>query len=150
MTPPIDGSLSPCDVTLRPLPTRLSVCQLPAGAPWPAPARPHSLFSVTRTAQEISIVCDEDEAPPGAKVTPGWVCLEVVGPLDLQMVGVLAGLTRCLATAGVSVFVVSTYDTDLVLVREHDLTQSMAALAQNGYAFDPGSMAPPTRSGKSG
>lgn len=150
MTPLIEGSPSPGDVTLRPLPARLSVCQLPAGAPWPTPAHAHSLFSVTRTANEISIVCDEDEAPTGAKVEPGWVCLEVVGPLDFQMVGVLAGLTRCLATAGVSVFVVSTYDTDLVLVREHDLTQSMASLEQEGYALDLGSMGPPMRSGKSG
>jgi len=66
------------------------------------------------------------------------------------MVGVLAGLTGCLATAGVSVFVMSTYDTDLVLVREHDLETAMTALAQAGYAFDPGSGTVPMRRGNSG
>lgn len=123
-------------VALRLVPGRLSVCRLPADAPWPIPARAQSLFSVTRTAQEISIVCDEDEAPHGARVEAEWSCLEVVGPLDFQMVGVLAGLTHCLAAVGVSVFVMSTYDTDLVLVREHNLVPAMAALAQSGYALD--------------
>ena len=135
---------------MRLVPGRLSVCQLPADAPWPVPARSHSLFSVTRTAHEISIVCDEDEAPDGARVEAGWSCLEVVGPLDFQMVGVLAGLTDCLAAVGVSVFVLSTYDTDLILVREHDLVQAMAALAQSGYAFDSGPASVPMSSGKSG
>lgn len=113
------------------------------------PTRADSMFSVTRTAQEISVVCDEDEAPAGAEVEAGWSCLEVVGPLDFQMVGVLAVLTRCLANAGVSVFVVSTYDTDLILVRERDLMRSMEELTSAGYVFE-SCAAPPMRSGKIG
>lgn len=150
MLPTQEAWARPGDITLRPVPGEFSVCQLPGDSPWPVPARAQSLFSVTRTAREISVVCDADEAPAGARVEPGWRCLEVVGPLDFQMVGVLAGLTRCLARAGVSVCVMSTYDTDLVLVREHDLEPAMTALTQSGYAFDPGSGTVPMRSGNSG
>lgn len=149
MPPSAEAWADPGDIALRHAPGRLSVCQLPAGAPWPTPTRADSMFSVTRTAQEISVVCDEDEAPAGAEVEAGWSCLEVVGPLDFQMVGVLAGLTRCLANAGVSVFVVSTYDTDLILVRERDLMRSMEELTSAGYVFE-SSAAPPMRSGKIG
>jgi hypothetical protein len=148
--PTHEARARPGDITLRPVRGEFSVCQIPVDSPWPVPARAQSLFSVSRTAREISIVCDADEAPAGARVEPGWRCLEVVGPLDFQLVGVLAGLTRCLASAGVSVFVISTYDTDLILVREHDLEPAMTALAQSGYAFDPGSGTVPMSSGNSG
>jgi len=92
-----------------------------------------SLFSVTRTAHELSVVCAASEEPAGAVVEPGWRCLEVAGPLDFAMVGVMAGITGCLARAQVSVFVISTYDTDYVLVREQDLDAAVMSLAGDGY-----------------
>lgn len=120
-------------VALRVLAGRLSVCRLPAEAPWPNRVGSSSLFSVTRTAHELSVVCAAGEEPAGAVVEPGWRSLEVAEPLDFGMVGVMAGITGCLARAGVSVFVISTYDTDYVLVREQDLDAAVMWLAGDGY-----------------
>jgi hypothetical protein len=120
-------------IALRVLAGSLSVCRLPPEAPWPTPASSSSWFSVTRTAHELSVVCAASEEPAGAAVEPGWRCLEVAGPLDFAMVGVMSRITGCLARAGVSVFVISTYDTDYVLVREEDLDAAVMSLAGDGY-----------------
>ena len=118
---------------MRVLAESLSVCRMPPGAPWPKPGHPSSIFSVTRTDHEVSVVCHPSDEPAGAVVEPGWRCLEVDGPLDFGMVGVMAGITGCLARAAVSVFVLSTYDTDYVLVRGQDLKMAVTSLACDGY-----------------
>ena len=120
-------------IGMRVLAEPLSVCRMPPGAPWPRPGHPSSIFSVTRTEHEVSVVCPAFDEPAGAVVEPGWRCLEVDGPLDFGMVGVMAGITGCLARANVSVFVLSTYDTDYVLVRGQDLTLAVTSLARDGY-----------------
>jgi predicted glycoside hydrolase/deacetylase ChbG (UPF0249 family) len=115
------------------LPGRHAVCRLPADHPWPLPPGEAGLFSITRTADELSVVCLESRAPGGARVEGGWRCLRVRGPLDLALVGVMASLTRCLADAGVSLFALSTFDTDLLLVREADLERAASALQAAGH-----------------
>lgn len=122
---------------LRVLPDRLSVCRLPVHAPWPLP--PDSgFYSVTRTADEISVVCQEDAAPEGARIEPDWRALEVAGPLDFGLVGVMAELTAPLADVDVSVFVISTYDTDLVLVHAGALERAVQALRDAGHVVQAG------------
>jgi len=127
-------------VDLRVLPERLSVCKLPVGAPWPVPAPGTSFWSATRTAAEVSVVCPEDEAPTGdhVSVEPDWRALEVAGPLEFSMVGVMAGLTAPLADVDVSVFVVSTYDTDYVLVHAAALERAVEALRAAGHTVHAG------------
>lgn len=90
-------------------------------------------FSVVGTADELSVVCPVDRVPQGVLAEVGWRCLQVVGPLDLTLIGVLASLARTLAEAGVSIFVISTYDTDYVLVKEADYVQAVQALHRSGY-----------------
>ncbi len=125
---------------LRVLDDRLSVCKLPAGSPWPVPEPGARFWSVTRTDSELSIVCPEDEAPTGdhVQVEPDWRALEVAGPLDFSMVGVMAGLTQPLADVDVSVFVVSTYDTDYVLVHAAALERAVEALREAGHQVHAG------------
>jgi len=124
---------------LRVLPDRLAVARLPHDAPWHSPARPAGFVSVTRTDAELSVVCAEDDVPVGATtVERGWHALEVVGPLDFAMVGVLAALTKPLADVGVSVFVVSTFDTDYVLVHASALETAVHALREAGNAVHAG------------
>jgi hypothetical protein len=118
---------------LRVLGDRLSVCRLPIDAPWPTPPADHSFFSVTRTADEISLVCAEDQAPIAARIEPDWRAIEVAGPLDFAMVGVLADLTRPLADVSVSVFVISTYDTDYLMVHAGALERAVEALRAAGH-----------------
>jgi hypothetical protein len=81
-------------------------------------------------------VCDERLAPRGAAAERGFACLEVAGPIPFAEVGVLAGLAGALATAGVSVFALSTHDTDYLLVRDADLERASSALAAAGHPVD--------------
>lgn len=78
-------------------------------------------------------MCRQDLAPSGGRIESGWRAMTVAGPLDFDLVGVLADLTTPLARSGVSVFVLSTFDTDHVLVRDEDVDRAVDALAAAGH-----------------
>jgi len=88
----------------------------------------------------VTVVCAEDQSPTGdhVRVEPDWRALEVAGPLDFSMVGVMAALTAPLADVDVSVFVVSTYDTDYVLVHAAALERALEALRAAGHTVHAG------------
>ncbi len=115
------------------VPGTYAVCRLDAADPLPAWAGSGPFVSVTRTEAELSVVCPEGAVPPGARAEPGWRCLRVVGPLGFGMTGVLASLAGPLASSGVSIFVVSTYDTDYLMVQERDLERGRDALERAGH-----------------
>jgi len=120
-------------LTVRILPDRLAICRLPAQAPLPEWAARESLWSVTRTPDELSIVCPEANVPPGIQAERGWMSLHVVGPLPLTMTGVLSSLAEPLARAGITIFAISTFETDIILLREMDLEQAREALSRAGH-----------------
>jgi hypothetical protein len=91
------------------------------------------LVSVTTTPGEVSVVCPAGRAPAEAEVEPGWRAYTVDGPLDFALTGILADLTATLATAGVPVFAVSTYDTDHLLVRVADCPAAEQAWTAAGH-----------------
>ncbi|MDX1385929.1 MAG: ACT domain-containing protein, partial [Thermoanaerobaculia bacterium] len=91
------------------------------------------LWSVSGVPGELSVVCEERRVPPGAEAKRGWSCLEVAGPLDFSEVGVLAALTAPLAEAGVSLFALSTWSTDYLLVSSDRLPAAVAALRAAGH-----------------
>jgi hypothetical protein len=121
-------------IELRVLPGRLAVCRLEAGAAPPAWAMGGALWSVTGTADELSVVCGEERVPEGVRREAGWRALKVAGPLDFALTGVLSAIAAPLAAAGVSVFAVATFDTDYVLVREERLAEAVAALRAAGLS----------------
>ena len=110
-----------------------AVCRLGADAPIPSWATAALFSSITRTADELSIVCRQDAVPPGVVSEPGWRCLRLAGTIAFSAVGVLAGLTAPLADTGVSVFAVSTFDTDYLLVKAADLERAVNALRGQGH-----------------
>ncbi len=114
-------------------PWRLAVCRLTApGLPdW---ARASRFLTLSVTPTETSLVCEAACVPDGVRSERGWRCLGVDGTLDFALVGIVAGLTTVLADHGISVFVVSTFDTDYVLVKADRLDAATAALAAAGYA----------------
>jgi hypothetical protein len=116
------------------IPGTYAVCRLDAADPLPAWAGSGPFVSATRTEAELSVVCPEGAVPPGVRAEPGWRCLRVVGPLGFGMTGVLASLAGPLASSGVSIFVVSTYDTDYLMVQERDLERGKDALERAGHA----------------
>lgn len=89
---------------------------------------------MTRTQDELSVVCEEETVPPQLEADRGWRLLGVQGPLEFSMVGVLAGLATTLANANISIFAISTYDTDYLLVRDQDLHRAVDALRAATYA----------------
>ena len=110
-----------------------AVCRLDAAEPLPEWAGTKPFASFTRTDAELSVVCPEGAVPPGVRAEPGWRCLRVVGPLGFGMTGILASLAGPLASSGVSIFVVSTYDTDYLMVQDRDLDRARDALARAGH-----------------
>jgi uncharacterized protein len=121
------------ELTLTVLEGRLAVCRLDAGAEIPAWATGASFFSVTRTEDELSVVCPEEEVPEGMMHEEGWRGLKLEGPFELSMVGILTSVAAPLAGAGVSIFAVSTFDTDYVFVREGQLDLAVEALCEHGH-----------------
>jgi hypothetical protein len=117
------------------LPDLYAVCRLPAGAPVPAWAV-GDLVSVTRTSEETAVVCLQGAVPDAVHREAGWRCLRVAGKLDFSLVGVLASLLVPLAEPGVSVFALSTFDTDYVLVQEAGLGKALAALRAAGHEIE--------------
>lgn len=91
------------------------------------------LLSVTRTAEEVSVVGRESRAPAGAPRSGGWVALRVAGRLDHSLTGILASLAVPLAAAGVPLFAVSTFDTDYLLVPSGRRQEAAAALRDAGH-----------------
>jgi uncharacterized protein len=122
-------------MTLSILPETFAISRLDAGAPVPAWAREGRLVSVTRTPDELSVVSVESLVPEGVTSERGWRCLKVEGPLDFSLVGVLASLASPLAKAGVSIFTVSTYDTDHVLVKGMNLGKAVSILESSGHTI---------------
>lgn len=125
-------------LTLSVLDGTFGVCRLDGGAEISARLLDLEFFSITRTGEELSIVAPEaalrSEDLPGTRVEGGWACLKVEGPLEFSLVGVLAALSGPLARAGVSLFAISTYDTDYLLVGKDDLPAAVAALSEAGHA----------------
>jgi uncharacterized protein len=110
-----------------------AVCRLAAGAEIPDWAWNGPFVSVTRTADETSIVCLMDQAPAGITVERDWRCIKVAGPLAFNQVGLLGALLNPLSEAEISIFAVSTYDTDYLLLKERDLEVAVYTLMQAGH-----------------
>ena len=109
------------------------ICRLDPDAPIPDWAQ-GEFVSTTRTPDELSIVCGQEGVRDDVQVEREWRCLRIVGNLDFSLVGVIATLTNVLADAGISVFVMSTFDTDYLLVKEGNLDDAVEALEKAGHS----------------
>jgi hypothetical protein len=126
-------------LTLRVLPETLAVVRLDERAPIPAWAfAGPGLAAVLRRDGELTVVCANGRVPVAADVVAerGWRALEVQGPLDFALTGILAALAGTLAAAGISIFALSTYDTDVLLVRADRVDAAVAALRAAGHVAE--------------
>jgi hypothetical protein len=110
------------------LPGRFAIVRLGPDSEIPAWATQGSFFSVTRTSDELSIVTEESRVPAELRSQTGWRALKVHGPFALTEVGVLASLAAPLSEARISMFAVSTFDTDYLLVASENLEAAVSAL----------------------
>ncbi len=118
------------------IPYSLAVCRLDRKAPIPDWATLSRFWSITRSEDELSIVCEEALVPAGVRSESGWRGLKLAGPLDFNLTGILASLLEPLAQVGVSIFAISTFDTDYLLVKQSQLDQAVAALQSAGHKVD--------------
>jgi hypothetical protein len=118
---------------LHQVPGRFAVCRLGADAAIPEWATGAIFLSVTRTGDELSIVCAEDRVPIGIQCERGFAAIRVAGTLAPELVGVMVSLATPLADAGIPILAVGTYDTDYVLVRHSDLANAIGALREAGH-----------------
>ena len=121
-------------LTLFVLPGEFAVCRLAPDSTIPPWGLSEKFFSITKSKDELTVVCSATEVPLNVQAERDWRALKVEGILDLRSTGILASLACPLAKASVSIFAISTYDTDYVLVREKDLSQAVAVLREAGHA----------------
>ncbi|GAA4009108.1 ACT domain-containing protein [Deinococcus rubellus] len=116
-----------------PDPTEFAVAQWPPAADLPAALLTGSFFSLTRSEDELSLVCEAHLLPEGTTHASGWVAFKLHGPFDFGLTGILAAVLNPLRDAGVGIFAMSTFDTDYVLVKRERLTEAQTALRSAGH-----------------
>lgn len=109
-----------------------AICRLAADAAVPGWVE-GPLLAITRTPDELSLVCSDARVPEAVRHDAGWRCLRLVGPFDLNLTGILAAVLAPLAQVEVGIFAISTYDTDYVLVRAGQLEAALLALRSAGH-----------------
>ena len=122
------------------VPGTFAVCRLPADTALPLWAStPGGFTSVTRTADELSIVCEEARVPAprpeSLRSEGGFALLKIHGPFPLDTVGILAGMAKPLAEAGISLLAIGTFDTDYLLVKRAQAARAVVALTQSGHTL---------------
>ncbi len=121
-------------LTLTILPDQFAVCRLSPGADVPVWSRNEEFYSITRSREELSIVCLSKNVPENIRAEYDWRALKVRGPLDFSLTGILAAIIDPLSEAKIPIFAISTYDTDYVFVREDSLSQVVAILSEEGHS----------------
>jgi hypothetical protein len=123
-------------LTLSILRETFTICRLDKDAPVPDWVFQGNVYSVTRTKDELSIVCSQINVPKGIVCNKGWSCLKVKGPLDLSSTGIISSIAKTLEQEGISLFSISTYDTDYVMVKEKNLEKAILALTETGHRIE--------------
>lgn len=109
------------------------ICKLSHNSPMPDWIGDNVFHSITRTADELSIVCPQKNIPENIVCERDWNCLKLEGPLDFSLIGILARISELLAEEKISIFVISTYDTDYILVKNDMIEKAVEKLTMNGY-----------------
>lgn len=112
---------------------RLAIARLNPDEKLPDLSRIVGFFSITKTHEEISVVIPEKYLVPSWKCDSGWRYLKVKGPLDFDLVGILASILNPLSEDGINVFTISTFDTDYILVKQRNLNRTIEVLKKNGF-----------------
>ena len=116
---------------MTPLDGTFAVCRLEPAAPLPSWPR-GAFVSITRTPDELSIVCDESSVPDDVRAERDWCALRVEGPIPFEVTGVAAAITAPLGAAGISVFLIATFDTDYLLVKSEVFGRAAEVLRASG------------------
>ncbi|MBU3169930.1 ACT domain-containing protein [Clostridium estertheticum] len=120
-------------LTMKLLNEKFSVCRLNKNEQIPEWVKNSSFYSISKTSDELSIVCSQDIIPSNIKCEKDWRILKVEGPLDFSLIGIISSISTILALKRISIFAVSTYDTDYILVKNKDIDNAILALSNERY-----------------
>jgi len=120
-------------LTLRLINENLAIHSLTTNSTIPAEVFSASIFFIAKTFDEISIVLPQSIIIDSDEAELNWQALEVVGPLDFTMTGILSNISTVLANEKISIFAISTFDTDYILVKEEFMEAAIKALRKNQY-----------------
>jgi hypothetical protein len=122
-------------IRLKQLSGSYTVCQLAIDAPVPQWADGPGFVSIGRTEDELSVVCLHDRVPPDIKQDAGWSCIKLQGPFAFNETGIALSVIRPLSEKDVPVFLISTFDTDYLLLKTSDIPRARALLEAAGHSF---------------
>jgi len=120
-------------LTMKLLKEKFGVCRLNKDESIPEWVKDSEFYSITRTFDELSIVCSQNLVPCDVKCENDWKVLKVEGPLDFSLIGILSSISSVLAQEKISIFAISTYDTDYILVKDKDIDNAVKALTKEKY-----------------
>lgn len=120
-------------LNLKLLKVKYSVCRLNKNDEIPKWIFDEEFFSITRTDDELSIVCSQDKIKENIKCEKDWRILKIEGPLDFSLIGILSRISTLMANDGISIFAISTYDTDYILIKEESINRAIEVLENNNY-----------------
>jgi len=113
------------------------VCRFDCNEVIPDWAKDSGFYSITRTFEELSIVCSQENIPDEVKCEKDWRILKVEGPLDFSLIGILSSISTVLTQNKISIFAISTFDTDYILLKDKDFDNAISALSHAGYEIIP-------------
>ena len=122
-------------IQLALMPQMFAVCRFDPYTPAADLLPSAGFFVLTRTSDELSLVIEQSAVQPDWKAELDWRCLKVLGPLDFSLIGILSSMALPLANSGISIFAISTYDTDYMLVKADKLPNALAALREAGFVI---------------
>ncbi len=120
---------------LKELPGTFAIFKLKPGAPLPTAVLQSAVYSITKTEDELSVLCEQSLVPQDTPCESDWKAFRVVGTLDFSLTGILAAIATPLAQNKISIFAISTFDTDYVLVKSHTWEQTVQTLRKAGFIF---------------
>lgn len=121
------------NLTLKLLDKTYAVCSLSKNKKIPSWAIEGDFLSITKTEDELSIVCEEKNVAEGIKYEGNWKILKIEGPLDFSLVGILAKISNLMAKNNISIFAISTYDTDYILIKLGNINKAIEVLKKDNY-----------------
>jgi hypothetical protein len=125
----------PMQVKFRMLSSTFAIVRFAPDSAVPEWAMKGEFSSITRTRNELSVVCVAENVPPEIRSELRWICLKLQGPFPFSLTGVLLSFIEPLSSNDIPIFAISTYDTDYVLVPEDNSTKAVEMLVQAGYVM---------------
>lgn len=125
----------PAKVRLKRLPAEYAVCRLDPASPIPDWADGDGFVSISRSDDELSVVCRAERVPGGVRQDGGWACYKFAGPFSFDDTGIVSSVVGPLSDATIGIFVVSTFDGDHMLIKQADIARAEPLLTDSGHTL---------------